>query len=534
MKSLVELIMSDLGLLEQISSFLLQTERVFVCDDFNTCQAKYKVKNTIINNDGVALFQKVVSISQSYNINFDIEFNFDGYGIVLITNKTTSTTLQDKINNISDNISFIGCDINELNNILSVNVTVYKEEAIKRDNSTHVFDCESFFNAFNNGSELQFLFKLKNFNVNEKMQFILWDSYSNFNTCSLYFISAYQQSEHFFEKIDRQLLISKRNKSCHFALDSELKFIPDDFKLLTSCPYEKIQSLFDNLVVTLSLVYLSDYSDFKLESNEVIFKLKGYRLINNAIEINEIKNESNSIIYDIYSWVYTDGNFIDKLGLARNIISLYAKENDITKISDGVLKSIESGYDIYLKENVKQYIEIKNKISEFLLSQSDKASEITKNMFSSLKSSLWSIVTFFISIFLIRILLSKSYTGVVTFEVMVITLFFVFFSFVYLYLSLKEVKEEKERLLNKYDTIHDRYKDLLNEDDLNNIINTTILKKNDSEYIDKRKCSYRNIWIFFNLCIVLIVLLLFFYMNPDVSIHDMIARLRQIFSSSED
>ncbi|BBG58861.1 hypothetical protein PRJH_0524 [Providencia rustigianii] len=117
---------------------------------------------------------------------------------------------------------------------------------------------------------------------------------------------------------------------------------------------------------------------------------------------------------------------------------------------------------------------------------------------------------------------------------MIITLFFVFFSFVYLYLSLKEVKEEKERLLNKYDAIHDRYKDLLNEDDLNNIINTTTLKKNDSDYIDKRKCSYRNIWIFFNLCIVLIVLMLFFYMNPDVSIYDMIARLRQFFSSSEN
>lgn len=62
-------------------------------------------------------------------------------------------------------------------------------------------------------------------------------------------------------------------------------------------------------------------------------------------------------------------------------------DKSMTSINHGTLKSIESGYDIYLKDNVKQYIEIKNKISEFLVGQSDKASDITKNMFSTFKTS---------------------------------------------------------------------------------------------------------------------------------------------------
>ncbi|MEK8162700.1 hypothetical protein [Morganella morganii] len=189
----------------------------------------------------------------------------------------------------------------------------------------------------------------------------------------------------------------------------------------------ELKKIFDRLLVVFSLVYLSDYSDLNLNKNEIIYKFKGYRLINGAIDISNIENNSEYVIFDIYSWVYTDGNFIDKLGLARNIISLYIKGNDIMTLPINALKSVESGYDIYLKENVKQYIEIKNKISEFLISQSDKASEITKSMFSSLKSSLWSIVTFFVSVVLIRMVSSQSYTGIVTIEILIITIVFVFF-----------------------------------------------------------------------------------------------------------
>ncbi|SPZ22745.1 Uncharacterised protein [Providencia rettgeri] len=151
-------------------------------------------------------------------------------------------------------------------------------------------------------------------------------------------------------------------------------------------------------------------------------------------------------------------------------------------------------------------------------------------MFSSLKSSFWSIITFFLSIFLIRILLSKSYSGAITLEVVVVTLFFVAFSFVYLYLSLKEVNEEKDRLLNRYDTIRDRYKDLLNEDDLKNIINTEELKSNDKDYIDGRKKTYTKTWITFNVLMIVIVLILFFYMNSNDILSDTVEKISKFYN----
>ncbi|XRP53867.1 hypothetical protein AAG928_002935 [Enterobacter hormaechei] len=143
-------------------------------------------------------------------------------------------------------------------------------------------------------------------------------------------------------------------------------------------------------------------------------------------------NANSMVLFDIYEWVYNQGNFVDKMGLARNIISIHAQDNSILNIPKSVLKSIESSFDIYLKDNVKQYIEIKNKISEFIITQNDKASDITKNMFSTLKTSFWSIITFFISVFLVKIVTDKSFDGIITKETLIVTFMFLIFSEIYL------------------------------------------------------------------------------------------------------
>ncbi|WP_158663185.1 hypothetical protein, partial [Escherichia coli] len=86
---------------------------------------------------------------------------------------------------------------------------------------------------------------------------------------------------------------------------------------------------------------------------------------------------------------------------------------------------------------------------------------------------------------------------------------FILFSVVYWYFTNKEVLEEKDRLLSRYDTIKNRYKDLLNEDDLNNIINTEKLKADDTAYIESRRKRFSIIWNSFNAVIAIVVLGLF-------------------------
>lgn len=509
--------MTELNLLNKLSSFLLTTRNVSIDDDFYKCKAIYSAMDNNIADDYSDEFDEVIRESNKLSLRFDVTYKIKDSDDILISSGTSQASFEDKVKNLKDNIYWSSQSGNDaLDNEVIIEVVIYKDSAINKDNVNYIFDFNSFFNDKNIANELDFLFKLKEFNVNKNIYFLLFDGDFEFNTKSIHFIKPSKHIDSNDSLIERGSFINKRNKSCHFTNDSEFKFTPCDFYLLNECKVDRVKKIFDRLLVVFSLVYLSDYSDLNLNKNEIIYKFKGYRLINGAIDISNIENNSEYVIFDIYSWVYTDGNFIDKLGLARNIISLYIKGNDIMTLPINALKSVESGYDIYLKENVKQYIEIKNKISEFLISQSDKASEITKSMFSSLKSSLWSIVTFFVSVVLIRMVSSQSYTGIVTIEILIITIVFVFFSFLYLCLSIKEVNEEKERLLNKYDAIRNRYKDLLNESDLDNIIDTINLKQKDSSYIEGRKKDYRRTWIIFNLSVVVVVLFLYFYMNHNV------------------
>ncbi|WP_225395136.1 hypothetical protein, partial [Escherichia coli] len=124
-----------------------------------------------------------------------------------------------------------------------------------------------------------------------------------------------------------------------------------------SC-HSDIKNTFDSLLTTFLIVYLADTSEISVESDSndlyIDYKFKGYRLISEVIAIKDMSNNSTSELFDIYKWVYNSGNFIDKIGLARNIISIHMVDKSMTSINHGTLKSIESGYDIYLKDSVKQ------------------------------------------------------------------------------------------------------------------------------------------------------------------------------------
>ncbi|HBA4203567.1 TPA: hypothetical protein J5G40_004688, partial [Escherichia coli] len=155
-------------------------------------------------------------------------------------------------------------------------------------------------------------------------------------------------------------------------------------------------------------------------------------------------------------------------------------------------------------------------ISEMLISQADKASEITKNMLATLKTSFWSLISFFITVILVKIVSAKTGDTIISGEIVILMGVFLLFSFVYLWLSECEVNEEKNRLFDRYTTIKDRYKDLLNEDDLNKIIDTDALKSKDDSYIQKRRKVYRRVWISFNIIMLLTVLGMYFYKTPSL------------------
>lgn len=501
-----------MNIVSRISDLFMKSQEINSCDNFHFFKSKYLVLNTSVYSDCAERLASIIHEVLNNDLEVEIEFQFQHYDTInILISHNHCASIESIRENLDNALKF-----NEDDDI-HMCITIHKEHALKIGNKLHIFNFSDFIKNEFGSDVFGLLSNLNKFNLNKELIFNVWDSnIDSFGTKTIRFVSQLNKIKTTDVCIDRDSYIIKRNKSCHFTNDSQYKFIPEDFYLYGNerIPQD-IKNTFNSLLIIFLIIYISDSSEILNDESNLTFinyKVKGYRLITESINFSYINTINHQDLFDIYQWVYDSGNFIDKIGLARNIISIHMIDKSITSISNGTLKSIESGYDIYLKDNVKQYIEIKNKISEFLITQSDRASDITKNMFSTLKTSFWSIITFFVSVFLLKIVTSSSYTGVITVEMLFVTLVFVLFSFLYLFFSFQEVSEEKSRLLNRYDTIKNRYKDLLNEDDLNNIINTEKLKSDDEKYIITRRNRYAGMWIFFNIIITIVVVVLF-YLN---------------------
>ncbi|NOR70569.1 MAG: hypothetical protein GQ532_12890 [Methylomarinum sp.] len=309
-----------------------------------------------------------------------------------------------------------------------------------------------------------------------------------------FLFTTFNSDVQFEKQIERSELHTKRDKVGHFANASQFNFIPEDFNFDILPDVISLVDLFKKLKLISSLVYICDFSRFSDDSG-IHLRLNGYRLFSKNISVsNEIKSKSEDEYYEIYKWVFGEGNIVDKVGVSRNIISLHLVQDNLLNIQEKTLQSIGSGYQIYLKENVKQYIEIKNKLSEFIQNSSDKASEIVKSISGYYKSSIWTMYSFFASVFLLRIL-SKNNDGVlVTEEVYYLFIAFSIINIIIMKYALKELDEEKDRFIENYLALKDRYNDLLLPEDLLNVLNNDKQHRSDVKYIENKKKSFCTLW----------------------------------------
>lgn len=495
-----------MNIARDIADSLVNVELIEIKDEFSTCTVSCKVLDLNLHQNSSVRLELANAAVQKHNLEYDVCINLADSPAIEFDQTTDFISIAQQIEEQAP--FYDRTDENTLT------VKILKKKSQETNNTTHIFDVKSYLDTWQKKNLSDILDYLISFDCDSRVTFKFWEPIKDFNSSRYYFTSNVDSELPVSDISERKKIFEKRNKSCHFTNDAGYKFIPEDFHLLNDSDLNEIKNKFNKLLVVFTIIFLSDFSEIiSIEKGKLSldYKMKGYRLIASSIDSNSIETSSAEELYYIYQWVYNQGNFVDKIGLARNIISIHMLGTEITSLGQGALKSIESAYDIYLKENVKQYIEIKNKISELLITQADKASDITKNMFTTFKTSFWSIVTFFITVILVKLVTTKGEGNIISGEIFSITIVFVIFSFIYLILTHNEVDEEKARLFERYDTIKLRYKDLLNEDDLNKVINTEDLKEKDGRYIEKRKRTYRYTWMVFNVLTVLIVGVLYWH-----------------------
>jgi len=437
----------------------------------------------------------------------------NGLGVAL----TLTIEVQDPVRFITSNLDTVFEKVESLTEQLiylddekiTIELRIDKEQSKNFDVFNFSIFCEHI-----ESLTLQESFKAWNkFNFSSLLKINVWEDIKPFSTESIVFQSVYPVDKSTVNQAltaicedERANRIEKRDKCGHFANAAQFNFIPSDFKPCVTNNVD-LERYFNGLFNTLLIIFLSDFSS--VESNIIKYRLKGYKLLSESISFDKLRAYDPSELKRIYEWTYLEGNYTDKIGLARNIISIHLENETLLSIETGTSDSVESGYDLYLKENVKQYIEIKNKISEFIQGQSDKALEMTKSMFSMFKTGLWTFTTFFITVFLLRVVNKGTFSGAFSFEVLMISILLIAVSFIYLAISIFEINSDRDRLLGKYSEIKNRYKELLNKKDLDKILNETEITNTEKTYINTKRNRYIWVWVITNVLILAVVSILY-------------------------
>ncbi|MDD4968549.1 MAG: hypothetical protein PHT07_03875 [Paludibacter sp.] len=350
------------------------------------------------------------------------------------------------------------------------------------------------------------------FNGREGFYFEIQDDlFKEFNTPLVKFIPI-NNTPILDEQRNGSSLIKVKNL-CHCGLLTKYNFVPNDF-YSTTTENKELTIIFNRLVLIYSMLYIFDIVE--ISSSLINYKLNGYRTINQQVDINDIDISSWNDYFEIYKWVYDGGNIVDKIGLTRNLLSLNFTPNNL-QLSESTFDAIKSSFKLYQKENIKQYIEIRNKISEQLLSLQEKAEKIVENYVSDYKKSFLTVVSFYISVIAIRVISKGDFSGGFTFEITLLSIGFLLIFLLVMFYSRWEIKKQIERYEKVYQNMKIRYSDLLEPSDIKRILNNDSDHILNLEHINNNKKKYTELWVL-SLIVLLIISIVLFISNSPKSV----------------
>lgn len=407
----------------------------------------------------------------------------------------------------------------DISNITTTNgklrILICKQQ---RDNVLSVYNYTLLTQYFAGLSLSQFLFVINN-DFNESLVFeIQDDKFASWKTKTIAFIPKGEAVDvEGIGDINRSKRIEESRGLCFCEMD-KYNLLPEDFYCPENHVADSLYDYFQKVCVLYSCSFVFDYSILKKESYE--YKIFGYKSLNKVVDslrVSDVNIDTNSrkSYIDIYQWLYLGGNNIDKINIARNIISLNINQ-DTFALDNSVKDSILSNYKIYEKENVKHYIEVRNKLSEMLIDLQGKINNIMDSFVSDFKKTLITLVSFFISVIVIRVISKGDFIGGFTNSIIGLSFAFLLIDFGLFLYSKWELKEKLSSFQKHYSQIKKRYSELLSDVELDNIFEECDPEKTakGKSLVEKQTKRYSILWIT-SIIILVSFLIVVLFINND-------------------
>ena len=193
------------------------------------------------------------------------------------------------------------------------------------------------------------------------------------------------------------------------------------------------------------------------------------------------------------------------MALTRNVISMYCKYTDILDIDEKTFLAIKSNYNIYLKENVDKYIELKKELTSFIMNTSNQINDIIGNFIGNFEKNIVAFITFILGTIIANIVSDTPLNNIFTKDIITIIFVILLGSLFYLVITIIETYYRFLSYKKNYDDLKESYRDILDEQDIVTIF------KNDKEYL-KNKKNVKKITVIFSILWVTLVIIAFISM----------------------
>lgn len=408
------------------------------------------------------------------------------------------------------------CDRNQLQPYYDVDVTLtYTITKTKSNDTLTIYDYALFLNYINGLTVTEVLNAFQN-KLGEKLVLEIWsEEYESFNTSSIAVIKKDDPQPNITGNNDGKKRKEKCEELCQWN-NRCTNLTPDDFHTVSRGRCGVLSGVFEQLCSLLCACFVADFSS--MNKTALTLRLSGYKMMmmeSQAVKTKDLEFDTTSTEqwYKIYDWCYTGGYTSDRLSITRNIISLNCPDINKLKLNDSTLGAIKSNFKIFEKENVRQYIKVRNDVSKTLLDMQERVNAIVEGFTGDFHKSVISLGTFFLTVMVVRVIARGDIAGAFTGNIAILSLAFITLSAVNLVYS-RESLCRKEKLFTKhYEQLKERYSQLLSEEEKQKMFEDSDPRKDGTHanYILWQKSRYTWIWAIALVLFALLVGLMWCY-----------------------
>lgn len=303
--------------------------------------------------------------------------------------------------------------------------------------------------------------------------------------------------------VARDNVLSKRAELCHFENAGEYPLIPEDFYLVKRSSNVRFNALMDGLFFIFSLISIANISS--INGDVLSVRIIGYKVVSEDIPFGSIVDVKTDELFKIYTWAFEGGNISDKIGIVRNLITLYSRCG-LLHMEEGIHLAAMSNFEIYLKENIGRYLETKNAVTTKIMELSQKCVSYTEAFSSTFKQSVFAISSFFITIIVLAAIDKEKYGKIFTHDVKIVSGVLIAISFAHLIFTILEYNKKCDRFKDEYEYLKECYSDVLDCKDIERIFKNDEMYRKDSKHLQDELARYSLLWMLV-LCFLLIAVL---------------------------